>query len=109
MPDAPRRLYILGRRDLSASQRTVQACHALAYLLLRHAGDRAIHEWAEEHRTLVILGVEGERELERWRADLGSLGIPHEAFAEPDLGDQITALAVHPSADARLFRRLAPL
>jgi peptidyl-tRNA hydrolase len=106
MPDAPRRLYILGRRDLSASQRMVQACHALAHLLLRHAGDRAINEWAEEHRTLVILGVEGEHDLDRWRAELTSLGVPCEAFAEPDLGGETTALAVHPSADARLFRGL---
>src|SRR5262245_8172185 len=106
MSDAPRRLYILGRRDLSAAQQMVQACHALAHLLLRHAEDRAIREWADEHRTLVILGVDGERDLESWRADLLSLGVACEAFAAPDLGGETTALAVHPNVDARLFRRL---
>jgi hypothetical protein len=35
----PLKLYILVRSDLSGSQRTVQACHALATLMLRHSDD----------------------------------------------------------------------
>ena len=33
------KLYILTRRDLSCSQRTVQACHAVAKLMLGAASD----------------------------------------------------------------------
>ena len=39
MPDRPERLYVLVRRDLAPAQRAVQACHALAQLMLRHARD----------------------------------------------------------------------
>jgi hypothetical protein len=65
-----------------------------------------VREWAEVHRTLVILGVDDERSLCDWEASLRERGIACEHFVEPDLGDQKTALAVHPSADGRLFREL---
>lgn len=38
-PNAPGKLYILGRRDLPPAQRAVQACHALAELLSEHKHD----------------------------------------------------------------------
>jgi len=39
MSDKPLKLYILARLDLTCSQRAVQACHALATLMLRNATD----------------------------------------------------------------------
>jgi peptidyl-tRNA hydrolase len=103
---APRRLYVLCRRDLPAAQQTVQACHAIAHFVLGHAGDEDVREWADAHRTIVVLGVDGERDLRAWRAELSARGVPCESFAEPDLGGETTSLAVHPRADRRLFRGL---
>ena len=43
MPDggrnAPVRLFIIVRRDLSCGQRAVQSCHALAELMRKHGDD----------------------------------------------------------------------
>ena len=103
---SPLRLYVLCRRDLTAGQRTVQACHAVAHFVLRHAGDDDVRAWAGDDRTIVVLGVDGERDLEAWRARLTARGVACEAFAEPDLGGETTSLAVHPRADRRLFRSL---
>lgn len=55
---------------------------------------------------MVILGVENEAELIQWEEKLKAQGIPCEAFIEPDLLDQKTALAIHPSADHKLFKKL---
>lgn len=35
----PKKLFILVRRDLSCGQQAVQACHALAELMLRQGDD----------------------------------------------------------------------
>ena len=100
------KLFILARRDLPFSQRAVQACHALAVFLLRHGSDPQVREWAERHRALVILGVEDEEALRRWDDELCARGMICERFKEPDMRNEMTALAVHPGTDARLFRRL---
>jgi len=55
---------------------------------------------------LIVLGVDNEQELKRWQHDLVEKGIPCEAFIEPDIGDQATSLAIHPSADPILFKKL---
>jgi len=51
----------------------------------------------------VLLGVT-EADLLLWEEELKLRGITCEAFVEPDIGNQKTALAVHPSADGKLFR-----
>lgn len=106
MTGSPRQLYVLCRRDLAPAARTVQACHAIAHFVLGHANDDEVREWADAHRTIVVLGVDGERDLRAWSAELTARGVACEAFAEPDLGGETTAIAVHPHADRRLFRNL---
>ena len=63
-------------------------------------------EWADEHKTLVILGVLNLAELLRWEQKLRDSLTKYEVFTEPDKQDEKTAIAVHPSADAFLFRNL---
>lgn len=64
-------------------------------------------EWAGEYKTLVVLGVEDEAELIKWEQDIKAVGGICEAFIEPDLGGQKTALAIHPSVDPKMFRNLS--
>lgn len=80
------KLYVITRRDLSISQQAVQAGHAVAELILQdqHTG------W---NGTLVYLGVEDEEILSRWVSKLDLRRKTYTKFREPDIGDQLTAIA----------------
>jgi hypothetical protein len=80
-----KKLYVCVRKDLSHSQRAVQAGHALAEYMLNSS------EW--KNSTLVYLGVKGLRQLEHLKSKLEHAEIEHYAFHEPDLDNQITAIA----------------
>jgi peptidyl-tRNA hydrolase len=80
-----KKLYVCVRKDLSHSQRAVQAGHALAEYMLNSS------EW--KNSTLVYLGVKGLNQLENLKRKLEYAEIEHYAFTEPDLDNQITALA----------------
>jgi hypothetical protein len=78
----------------------------VAELCLRHRDDPVLIEWAEDHKTMVLLGVDDEEDLSKWQKKLEEGGIPCSVFTEPDIGDQKTALALHPSCNSSLVKRL---
>ena len=80
-----KKLYALVRGDLSKSQQAVQAAHAVAELCL--FGDR--QEW--DNGTVVILKVRDLAMLNDWQQRLGR---KVSCFYEPDIGNQMTALAL---------------
>ena len=81
------KLYVIVRKDLSISQRAVQAGHAVAEFLLRGPFSR----WS--NGTLVYLGVKGLHQLENLKRKFENEGIDYIEFREPDIGNEITALA----------------
>lgn len=81
------KLYVIVRKDLSISQRAVQAGHAVAEFLLRGPFSR----WT--NGTLVYLGVKGLRQLENIKQKFEWEDIPYIEFREPDLNNEITAIA----------------
>ena len=82
-----KKLYVMVRTDLSVSQQAVQAGHAVAEIILRgQQGD-----W--DNGTLVYLGANSEEDLEKQIFRLERKDIPFSIFREPDIGNQITAIA----------------
>lgn len=61
----------------------------------------------QTHPHLVMCGVKNERVLEREARKLEAAGIRFATFHEPDIGDELTAIATAPIAgeDRRIFRR----
>ena len=91
------KMYVLVRRDLSTSQQAVQAGHAVAELVQRGLST----DW---NGTLIYLGVESEEMLNRWKSKLAIREIRHVEFREPDIGDQMTAIAS--VCDGKAFSKL---
>ena len=94
-----KKLYILTRRDLKPSYQAVQAGHAVAEWILRHQGQS---EW--DNGTLVYLGIDDEQELQRWTEKLDCKDMQWTGFTEPDIGDQMTAIAC--LSDGKIFSNL---
>lgn len=80
-------MFVIVRKDLSKSQQAVQAGHALAEYLLRGPST----EW--QNGTLIYLGVKGLNQLENLKHKFEIHDIPFKEFREPDIGNEITAIA----------------
>ena len=82
-----KKLFVIVRKDLTPSQRAVQAGHALAAYLLHGSYFR----WKNE--TLIYLGVKGFTQLQNLKRKLDLHGINYVEFREPDLNNEVTAIA----------------
>jgi len=81
------KLYVIVRKDLSVSQRAVQAGHVVAQFCL----DRPFSRW--KNGTLIYLGIKNLRQLEKLMKQLSYNNIKYIEFREPDIGNQVTAIA----------------
>jgi len=92
------KLYIIIRKDLSISQRAVQAGHAVAEFCLRGP----ISSWS--NGTLIYLGVRNLNQLEKLMYQLNNENIRYIEFREPDLYNQVTAIATDQHCE--IFERI---
>lgn len=81
-----KKLYVIVRKDLTPSQRAVQAGHAVAEYLLHSP-----KQWKNE--TLIYLGVKSLTQLKNIKRKLGFRGVKFTEWREPDLNNEITAIA----------------
>lgn len=81
------KLYVLVRTNMPKNYQAVQAGHAVAEFTLQYP-----ELW--QNQTLIYLRVKDENELQDWADRLHEDYIIRTPFYEPDLNDEITALAV---------------
>lgn len=87
------KLYVIVRSDLAPGLQLAQACHALRLFAADHPEvDKA---WYEGSSNLVVLQAPSEEELLALAARAGE--VPTSVFREPDLGDEVTAIALGPT------------
>lgn len=97
------KLFLVVRGDLSPGARAAQLCHAMREFIEHHP--EIDEEWYRVSNTVVLLEVEDESRLRSLAEDATKVGAPVTLFAEPDLDNQYTALALGPSG-RNLVRRL---
>ena len=88
------RLYVLISNKLDPIYGCVQGGHVVAQWLLNHPDQ----DWNNNYLIYVSADVS------RWKERLEFLGIDYTEFKEPDLNNQITALAV--LNNDRIFKKL---
>lgn len=89
--DKPR-MYIIVRGDLSETYRMVQGAHALAQFAMDHPEE--FKQWNNEY--LIFLKVFNKIALVDFIIKkLSKSYVPYSLFKEPDLDNQITAIALY--------------
>jgi|SRR3972149_3488325 len=73
--------------------------HVAINFTLKHS--ELSKSWWETSNYLACLSVQDEASLILLSQKLTSKNIKHEVFREPDINDQVTAIAVEPTEDAR--------
>lgn len=86
------KLYLVTRRDISPGYQGVQSIHAMRQFTADHPDVDA--EWFTASNYLAWLSTENEIELMRLIIQANDIGLKWSAFREPDVGGQITAIAI---------------
>ena len=89
----------MSRIDLKLPYQAVQSAHAA--IQFQHEHPELSKLWYNQSNYLALLTVSDELSLEQliWKAQ--AKGIKHSIFREPDIGNEITAVAFEASDDAR--------
>ncbi len=97
------KLFLIVREDIPVPDQAVQNCHAISSFMVEHP--KAFMEWTTTSNTLALLAVPNETELMKLMDKAQERGILGSGFREPDMGNQLTAIALEPAAK-RLCRGL---
>jgi peptidyl-tRNA hydrolase len=90
------KLYIVVRGDLAPGLQAAQACHALREFVDQYP--TLDKEWHEESKTLVLLSVPTLSDLDGLAEAAKTAGVPAALNFEPDLGGELTSIALGPQA-----------
>lgn len=96
----PAKIYLVVNHLLSPGQQAVQAAHALQEFNVHEP--KLVRDWYQSSNTLALLSASPE-ELGQLLDDARRT-VAARPFHEPDLNNQLTALALGPEA-RRLVRR----
>jgi hypothetical protein len=88
-------MYVLVRNDLAETYRIVQGAHALAQFAIEYS--TLFNEW--HNSTIVFLGTRNLLELKQYMTRLESSNKIFSRFYEPDLENQLTAIACYDSGE----------
>jgi hypothetical protein len=100
-------LVTITREDLSPAQQAVQSTHAAVDFCFQYPGVASL--WNKHSNYLVQLSVKNEKELRELIEHCKKKYIDYTVFREPDIDNQITAIALEPSSSTQKLVSRIPL
>jgi len=88
------KLFVVVRSDLEPGLQAAQSGHAI--VAFQHSYSSKYEQWHESSNNLVVLSAGSKEELAKIAYDLSCKGVDVALFREPDLQDELTAIAVAP-------------
>tara|TARA_R110000796_G_scaffold98092_1_gene205475 strand:- start:4907 stop:5233 length:327 start_codon:yes stop_codon:yes gene_type:complete len=100
-------LRIITRSDIPLTYQAVQSAHACVQFQYEHP--ELAKNWFNNSNYLIFLSVENEQELEKLISKANSNNINISIFREPDINNEITAIALEPCDWSRRHTSGIPL
>jgi hypothetical protein len=101
------RMVLVTRKDLIPGYQSVQPAHALAEFAVKYPS--TFKRWQTFHKNLVILSVRNEKELQSLLETAEQKRIRCASFIEPDIGNEMTAIALEPCDETHRMTSCLPL
>lgn len=101
------KLRVISRRDLKLPYQAVQAGHAA--IQFQHEYPKLAKNWFHNSNYLIFLSVNNEEELKSLIDRAKSENIQISVFTEPDINNEITAIALEPCIKAKKLTSGIPL
>lgn len=101
------KLYLVTREDLRPGDQATQSAHAAFTFSYQHGP--IFRAWYEDSQVLVLLAVPDEAALAALRDEAKALNLPVVSFHEPDMDDDLTAIAIAPSPKTSKLCAYLPL
>lgn len=101
-----KKLTVLSRQDLKPGYQAVQSAHAA--IDFQHQYPKIAKKWHKSN-YLIFLSVLDENELLKYISIFKKFNLKHTIFREPDIGNEITAVAVQPSVLVKALCKDLPL
>ena len=101
------KLIIITRRDLHPGYQAVQSSHA--GIDFQHQHPEIAKQWNKQSNYLIILSVENEEQLLLFIEKFKYFDIKTTIFREPDIGNEITAIAAEPGEKTKKLTAKLPL
>lgn len=93
------KLYLITRDDLVPGSQAVQAMHAARQFQAEHS--EIEQRWFNSSNHLCFLSVPSVQDLEKLVRKAERRGVLYSTFQEPDLENQMTAIALEPGQNSR--------
>ena len=97
------KLYLITREDISAGYQCVQSAHALMQFSMENS--ELTKQGFERSNYLCSLSVRNEKELQELICKAKEEDIIISIFREPDINNEITAIALSPGEKSKLLTR----
>ncbi len=89
------KLFIITREDLNPGYQLVQTTHAAIYFSVKYP--ETLLQWHTQSNYLACLSAKDENHLKTLISKCEANNLKFVVFTEPDVDNQITAIAIEPS------------
>ena len=107
MTQINQKLIVISREDLSPGYQAVQSAHAA--INFQYQYPKIAKNWNSKSNYLIFLSCKSQDELIQYKNKFDLAGLLYTLFYEPDINNELTAIAIEPSEKTKKICSNLPL